>query len=190
MSAGKECRAEVDTHPPVNLASAPVVRASNDASMFLNRVAPPRAAVSTLSGAVMSEPASSAAGGIALWKVAGSILGIGVVASALGFLVLLPKTAKEAAVRALATMAGSALLGPLLVAAAYSRYPEVFSAGATIAGNMGMESWLGMFMVAAPLLAMAGLPFWWLLGAGVLWLDRRKGKDLGELVQEARQVLP
>jgi hypothetical protein len=83
-------------------------------------------------------------------------------------------------------MAGSALLGPLFVAAAYSRWPEVFAAGATLAQGMGMEGWLGMFMVAAPLLAMAGLPFWWLLGAAVLWLERRKGKDLGELAADAR----
>jgi hypothetical protein len=143
----------------------------------------------------MPEPASSStAGGVVLWKLAGGILGIGVVASALGFLVLLPKTPKEAAVRAIATMAGSALLGPLIVAAAYSRYPEVFAAGATLAQGLGMESWLGMFMVAAPLLAMAGLPFWWLLGAGVLWLDKRKGKDLGELAADAkadiRAVMP
>lgn len=135
----------------------------------------------------MAEPASSStAGGVALWKLAGGILGIGVVASALGFLVLLPKTAKEAAVRAIATMAGSALLGPLIVAAAYSRYPDVFAAGAKLAEAMGMETWLGMFTVAAPLLAMAGLPFWWLLGAVVLWLERRKGKDLGELAADAK----
>lgn len=138
----------------------------------------------------MSEPASAAAGGIAFWKIAGGVLGVGVVASALGFLVLLPKTPREAAVRAVATMAGSALLGPLVVAAAYSRYPEVFTAGAVMAGNMGMEAWLGMFMVAAPLLAMAGLPFWWLLGAIVRWFDRRKDKDAGELIEDARKVLP
>jgi hypothetical protein len=180
----------VESAQPVNLRSASVVRASNVTSIFLNRVARPRASITSLGGAIMSEPASSAAGGIALWKVAGSILGIGVVASALGFLVLLPKTPKEAAFRALATMAGSALLGPLVVAAAYSRYPEVFSAGATIAQSIGMEPWLGMFMVAAPLLAMAGLPFWWVLGAGVLWFERRKGKDLGELAADVKAIVP
>lgn len=138
----------------------------------------------------MSEPASSTAGGIALWKIAGGILGIGVVASALGFMVLMPKTPREALLRIFATMAGSAFLGPLVVAAAYSRWPEVFAAGATLAQNMGMESWLGMFMVAAPMLAIAGLPFWWVLGAAVLWLERRKAKDLGEMIADARQVLP
>jgi hypothetical protein len=143
----------------------------------------------------MPEPtSSSAAGGIAAWKLAGGILGIGVVASALGFLVLLPKSPKEAAVRAVATMTGSALLGPFLVAALYSRWPEVFASGAQLAATMGLEPWFGLFMIGAPVIAMAGLPAWWILGAAVLWLEKRRGKDLGELAADARadvgKVLP
>ena len=134
---------------------------------------------------IMSEPATSAAGGIAAWKIGAGILGIGVVASALGFLVLLPKTPKEAAVRVVATMIGSALFGPLLVAATYHQWPGVFGSAASMATTLGMEPWLGLFMAAAPLLAMAGLPFWWVCGALVLWLDRRKGKDIGELAADA-----
>lgn len=137
----------------------------------------------------MAAESASAAGGVALWKVAGGILGIGVVASALGFLVLLPKTPREAAARALATMVGSALLGPALVAGAYSKWPEIFGAGVQLAEKVGLEPWLGLFMVAAPLLAMGGLPFWWLLGALVLWFERRRGKDLGELAEDAQAVI-
>ncbi|MGE0497042.1 MAG: hypothetical protein AB7I35_01290 [Ramlibacter sp.] len=136
----------------------------------------------------MPEPSSSsAAGGLAAWKLGGAILGIGVVASALGFLVLLPKTPREAALRALATMCGSALFGPVLVAALYSRWPELFGAGVTLASQAGLESWVGMFVVGAPILAIAGLPFWWVLGAAVLWFDRRSGKDLGEMAADARR---
>jgi hypothetical protein len=136
------------------------------------------------------EPASSAAGGVAAWKLGVAILGVGFVASTLGFLVLFPKTMKEAAVRVAATMVGSAFVGPALVAAVYSRYPEVFGGGVTLAVKFGMEPWFGLFVVGAPILALAGLPFWWILGAVVLWLDRRKGKDIGEMVADARQVLP
>ncbi len=141
-----------------------------------------------MKGNIVTEPASSAAGGWAIGKAIGGLLAIGVVASALGFMVLLPKTPKEAAMRILATMAGSALLGPLMVAAAYSRHPEVFSAGATLAQGLGMEAWMGTFMVAAPLLALAGLPCWWILGAVVLWLEKRRqqGKDIGEMAADAR----
>ncbi len=135
----------------------------------------------------MPEPSSSsAAGGLAAWKIGGAILGIGVVASALDFMVLLPKTPREAALRTLATMCGSALFGPVLVAALYSRWPELFGAGVKLAQQAGLEAWVGLFVVGAPILAVAGLPFWWILGAAVLWFDRRKGKDLGQLAADAR----
>lgn len=132
------------------------------------------------------EPTSTAAGGFAVWKLGASILGIGVVASGLGFMVLLPRTPREAAMRALATMIGSALVGPFLVFAVYSQWPGLFNAGITFAGKAGLEPWVGLFMTGAPLLALAGLPFWWLLGALVLWFDKRQGKDLGELAADAR----
>lgn len=132
------------------------------------------------------EPSSSAAGAAIGYKIGAGILGISVVASALGFLVLLPKTPREAAMRALATMIGSALFGPVLVLVAYERYPKLFAAGADLAVKFGMEPWLGLFIAGAPLLALGGLPAWWILGAIVLWFDRRKGKDIGELASDAR----
>lgn len=137
-----------------------------------------------MKGSVVTEPFGSI-GGAAAAKAIGGILAIGVVASALGFLVLLPRTVKEAACRALATMAGSALVGPFLVAAAFYKWPEVFASGAQLATHFGLEPWFGYFAIAAPLLAMAGLPFWWILGALVLWFEKRKAKDIGELAADA-----
>lgn len=135
------------------------------------------------------EPASSAAGGFAAWKLGGAILGIGVVASALGFIVLLPKTPREAALRALATMIGSALFGPLLVAAAHSQYPGLFDSGVNLAARFGVDPWTGMFVTAAPLLALAGLPVWWILGALARWFEVRKDKDIAQLWKEAKKGL-
>lgn len=188
-------RQETPAVQPVNLKSGPLMHSINRASSAIVRASDPRArSFTSLGGAVMSEPASSAAGGLAAWKLGAALLGVGIVASALGFLVLLPKSPREAAVRALATMAGSALLGPFLVAALYAKWPEVFASGVKMAEAMRLESWFGFFIVGAPLLALGGLPFWWLLGAGVLWLERRKGKDLGELARDvaadAKAVLP
>lgn len=133
----------------------------------------------------MSEPASSTAGGVALWKIVTSMFGVGIVAAAMGFLVMWPRTMKEAAIRVFFTLTGSAFLGPALVAAAYHQWPGIFGAGVQLAEKVGLEPWFGLFMVAAPLLAMAGLPFWWIVGAVVLWFDKRKGRDLGELAKDA-----
>lgn len=134
----------------------------------------------------MTEPSSTTAGGFALWKLGTAILGIGVIAAALGFLVMLPRTPKEAAVRSLATLLGSVIFGPILVFFAYQQWPAVFAAGNTMAVTLGLEPWLGTMAAAAPLLAIGGLPCWWILGAIALWLDKRKGKDIAEIAADAR----
>jgi hypothetical protein len=139
-----------------------------------------------MKGTIVTEPVTSGAAGIAAWKVGGAILGIGVVASGLGFLVLWPRTAREALVRVMATMAGSALLGPLVVIAFYLKWPELFAAAARLAGSWGLDPVAGQLAISAPLIALGGLPFWWILGALLLWFDKRRGKDLGELAADAR----
>lgn len=139
-----------------------------------------------MKGDIVAEPTSSAAGGWALGKAIGGILGIGIVASALGFLVMLPKTPREAMLRIMATMAGSAILGPFLVIFTYAKWPDLFAAGSKFAMEWGLEPWFGLFMVASPLLALAGLPAWWILGGLVLWFAKRDGKDIGEMAGDAR----
>lgn len=134
----------------------------------------------------MSEPASSTAGGIALWKLAASLFGAGVLATTLGFLVLWPKTPREALARVFATMLGSALLGPVMCVLAFSHYPSLFDAAQALAVRSGQPDWYGIAVICVPLVCMAGLPFWWLLGAVVLWFENRKGKDLGQLAADAR----
>lgn len=134
----------------------------------------------------MNDPSSAAAGGAILWKALSGLFGLGLMVSILGFLVMWPKTMKEAMVRVTATMAGSALVGPFLVAGVYAKWPEIFGAGVKLATQVGLEAWMGFFMIGAPILALAGLPFWWILGAVVLWFDNRKGQDIGQLAAAAR----
>jgi hypothetical protein len=128
----------------------------------------------------------SAAGGAILWKALSGLCGLALGVSILGFLVMWPKSMKEAAIRVAATMAGSALIGPFLVAGVYSKWPEVFASGVHLATTFGLEPWMGFFMIGAPILALAGLPFWWILGAVVLWFQKRAGKDIGEMAADAR----
>lgn len=137
----------------------------------------------------MTEPATSAAGGLAIWKILGGLFGLSIVVSIMGFLVAWPKTAKEAAVRAAATVLGSVFLGPFVAAAAYFKWPGLFTAGIEVAERLGVGEWavfVGFGAVATPFICMAGLPFWWILGAAVLWFDKRRGKDLGEMAADAR----
>jgi len=43
--------------------------------------------------------------------------------------------------------------------------------------------------VAAPFLVFAALPAWWILGGLFLWLQRRQGKDIGEMAMDAAQSI-
>ena len=49
----------------------------------------------------------------------------------------------------------------------------------------GAGSFLWVLFIAAPLMVLAGLPAWWILGAIVRWFDSRKDKDIGQLAVEA-----
>jgi hypothetical protein len=48
---------------------------------------------------------------------------------------------------------------------------------------------LGVLLVAAPFLVLAGLPAWWILGALLLWFERRRSKDIAEIAQDAAEAV-
>ncbi|MGZ8317516.1 MAG: hypothetical protein ACXWVD_00305 [Telluria sp.] len=137
----------------------------------------------------MTEPISTtSAGGFALFKFFGGIAVASAVASMLGFLLMWPRSAREAAVRLTCTFIASSCVGPFLVVALHSRAPELFDSGRQMALLVGLPADAGLVFVSSPLLVAAGLPAWWILGALVRWLDKRKGADLGQLVYDARQL--
>ena len=98
------------------------------------------------------------------WKLIG-----GVIAASLGFMVLWPKTAKEGFARISATIVGSMLFGDPAVQSVNHYLP-----------------WMQLDTVQSqmPVFVMAGLPCWWVLGLVVRWFEKRKNKDIGEVVQE------
>lgn len=139
----------------------------------------------------MSEPISSGAAagyaGSAIAKYFGLQLGAGAVAAALGFLVLWPKTAREGFARLVSTIISSMIFGPVLVAFAHSRYPDIFASARALAVATGISPQFGLFYAGAPFLVIAGLPAWWVLGGLVRWFDRRHNKDIAEMVADARK---
>jgi hypothetical protein len=130
----------------------------------------------------------TAAGGT-LIKIFGVPVLAGAAATGLAFLFMWPRTLKEAAVRFACTLAASAVAGPFLVIAVHSWWPTLFSSASQVAGIYGLPAEMGILFVAAPFLVLAGLPAWWILGGIVLWLDRRRGKDIAELAHDAAEVV-
>jgi hypothetical protein len=66
-----------------------------------------------------------------------------------------------------------------------SWWPSLFESAKDIAGMYGADPAMGFLFIGAPLMVMAGLPAWWVMGACVRWLDKRRDKDIAELAVEA-----
>lgn len=134
-------------------------------------------------------PTETAAGGAALIKLITAPAVASAVAITVGFLLMWPKTQQEAFARFTVTLLSSFFLGPLLVIAARSYFPNMFDAAKLAAADFGYEPTFGLIALSAPLLVMAGLPSWWILGGIVRWLEKRNGKDIAEIAQDAADAV-
>ena len=131
---------------------------------------------------------TTAAGG-ALIKFFGLPVLAGAAATSLGFMLMWPKTKKEAFTRFFVSTLLSIIFGPALVVAVRSWWPTLFDSAKDVATLYGSDPALGFLFIAAPLMVAAGLPAWWVLGATVRWLDKRKDKDIGEIARDAAAVV-
>jgi len=113
----------------------------------------------------------------------------GMAATGLGFLFLWPKSGREAAARFACTLLACAVAGPILAVAAYCWWPALFSSAGQAAALAGGPAELGVLLVAAPFLVLAGLPAWWIVGALLLWFERRRSKDIAEIAQDAAEAV-
>lgn len=129
------------------------------------------------------------AGGAAAIKFFGVTVVAGVLAATLGFMFMWPKTMREAFVRFFCAIASSFFFGPMLAMGAHSWWPGLFTSAREFGTQYAGDPLLGVLVAAAPFFVMAALPAWWVLGALVLWLDRRRGKDLAEMATDAADVV-
>lgn len=128
----------------------------------------------------MPEPtASSTAGGIALWKLAGGAAGVAAGGAGLAAVIVMlmtpPRSPREWAVGLISTVLGSVC------------------GGAAVVQHFGIQAWLGSYVGLVALLGLAfacGLPAWAVVRWGFTWMIRREGKDIGEVIADARKVLP
>lgn len=122
----------------------------------------------------MAEPSSSAVGGFAAYKLA---VAFGLPAGLAAIVVMLwiqPKSPREWAMALISTVVSS-LCG-----------------GAAVVQHYGIASWgdsyVGLVAVAGIIFA-CGIPGWVVVRAAFAWAEKRKGKDLAELIGDAKGSL-
>jgi hypothetical protein len=129
------------------------------------------------------------AGTAAAIKYFGMSVISGAVAASLGFMFMWPRTVREAFVRFACAIACSLFFGPMLAMGAHSWWPGLFTSALEFGTLYGGDPLVGLLAAAAPFMVLAALPAWWIIGAAVLWLDKRRGKDLGEIAHDAAEVV-
>jgi hypothetical protein len=72
--------------------------------------------------------------------------------------------------------------------AVHSWWPSLFDSAKSVMSQYGGDPALGILFVAGPVMVLAGLPAWWIIGGLVRWLDKRRDKDIGEIVHDAVEV--
>lgn len=119
----------------------------------------------------MTEPTSSGAGVAWIIKLYGLKVIAGVIAVALSFAFLWPKSPREGVIRIACTIGGSVMFGEAALA-----FVTTY-----------LTWWPRTHESSMIVFAAAGLPMWWFFGAVFLWLDKRKNKDIGEIYQDAKK---
>lgn len=138
--------------------------------------------------------ASGVAAGVVAWKtgvLAGAVVvTVSLLAVVLGFKIvpLTPGRETEDASRRLAAgLLSSFTFGPLAAFFAVTQFPWVMAPWEAILKGQDVL-WIYLAS-AAPFIGLAGVLGFWLVAALMWWFARRAGKDAGELIQDARDVL-
>lgn len=139
----------------------------------------------------MSEPASTVAGGIAGYKL--MLLGLPVVAAIVGFwlglrFVPLRQGCELADVtnRMTACAVSSFVLGIPALVLLQQHAPGSVVAMQQLATMVGLQEGMGVLILAGCVFLASSVPGPWLIAAVFLYMERRKGKDIKELVNEVR----
>lgn len=122
------------------------------------------------------EPTTTGVGGLAALKLAVVQALIASLAGLLGFVLIRPKTVREAIWRFFGAAISSVVFGPVIVAAVHSLWPQLLASANTLAAGDGVG--FASLYFTAPIQIASGLPIWWLLGLGARWLEGNRDATL------------
>lgn len=124
--------------------------------------------------------------------IVGSVLvfAVSIIAVVLGFKVVPLKKGAEhedASRRLSAGLLSSFTLGPIVAIKVIGWQPDLLTYWVNL---VGPENTLwAHFLAGVPFIALSGLVGFWVVAALVAWFAKREGKDIGELVRDAKNEI-
>lgn len=129
-------------------------------------------------GMTLTEPATTGVGGALAWKAVGGAAGFAAGGAGLAALIVMlmtpPRSAREWTVGLVTTVLGSVC------------------GGAAVVQHFGLQTWFDGYIGLVAIMGLAfacGLPAWAIVRWGFTWMERRRDKDLSEVIADARSVL-
>jgi zinc transporter ZupT len=137
----------------------------------------------------MSEPTTTAAGGVAGYKLA--LITLPVVASLIAFwlgLRYVPLRADEPqrdlVDRVTACIVSSFVFGVAALVALVDHWPQAFTAAETLAVHARLPAVAGFFLLSGCVFVVCSIPGPWIVAAVFRWLEHRREKDIAELATD------
>lgn len=144
-------------------------------------------------GSVMAEPTTSAgAYGASKFAIFGLPIAASLLAVGLGLRVVPLKKGnelKDAVNRLIGAFATSIALGVFALVFLKNSIPWLFPQAADLAVYLGLHQDIGTYSVMGVVFMICGLPGWWAVSAIVLWFERRKNKDIQEMIKDVSDQL-
>lgn len=144
----------------------------------------------------MAEPTTATTGGaVVLFKYIAVLLPVGatLIAFWLGVRFVPLRTGHEwedVINRVIACFISAFVFGTVALVLLFNHFPKLFEGARNLAMHAQFPPEAGFFVFTGCVMVVCSIPGPWIMAAVFLWLERRKGKDIAEIVNDVRNSKP